>query len=133
MTKRTNRTTIILALLVGSLALTAGLTKGRTAENKLPPPKQQDDTPRAQFFEGKVEELNVEAKWLKIDKKTYYIDDKTKLLNRDEEIKLDDLKVGTQVHGLAKKEDNGNMLAVLVKVGPKPNEGPHSEHPAGPK
>lgn len=132
MTKRTKRTGLIVALLVGSLTLTAGVTNLKTADNHLPAPKQKD-SPKAHFFEGKIAEVNVDAKWLKVDKQTYHVDDKTKLINRDMEIKLEDLKVGTEVHGLAKKEENGNMLATIVKVGPKPNAGPHPEHPGRPK
>lgn len=123
MIKLTNRPMIATALVIGSLTMAGTIPSVRAAQNKLPPPKHENAA-KVEFFAGKIEELNVEAKWLKVDKQTYHITDKTKLLNRDKEIKLENLKVGTEVHGLAKKDDSGSLQATIVKVGPKPNEGP---------
>jgi hypothetical protein len=120
----------ITALVIGSLfTLTTGAALVRAEDNKPAPPPAQEQPDKVELFSGKIDELNVEAKSFKVAKQTYLITEKTKLLNKDKEIKLEDLKVGTEIHGLAKKNADGKLVATIVKVGVKPHEESHARLP----
>jgi len=108
-------------MLIVTLA-TAGWVTSAVANDKPAPVPGKEQAEKVELFSGKIEELNVEAKWLKVAKLTYQIDEKTKLVNQDKDIKLADLKVGTDIHGLAKKAEDGKLVATIVKVGPRPHE-----------
>lgn len=117
------RPLVLAALFAGALfAMDASLPVTAGDQPAAVPAKDKED--KAELFSGKIEERNAEQKWLKIDKQTYYVTDKTKLLNNDKEIKFEDLVVGTEVNGLAKKNAEGKLEASIVKVGLKPNESP---------
>jgi len=109
------------SLLAGAITMTALITP-LMAEDKPAPAFKAEQAEKLEMFNGKVEELNLEAKTIVVAKKTYLIMDATKVVDRDKDIKLADLKVGTEVHGLAKKNAAGKLEATIIKLGPKPHE-----------
>lgn len=121
MKKLTIQSLVTSLLLAGTLSLIGGLRATAGEQNNLPAPPQHTE-PKMEHFAGKIEDMNVDAKWIKVEKQTYHIAAKTRLLNHDRPIKLDSLKVGTEVHGLARKSPDGENVATIVKVGPRPDE-----------
>lgn len=108
------------ALIVALAIAGRGLVGAEDTKPAPAPGKEQAE--KTELFSGKIEEVNLEGKWLKVAKQTYAIGEKTKLLNQDKEIKLEDLKAGTEIHGLARKAEDGKLVATIVKVGPRPHE-----------
>jgi hypothetical protein len=115
------------ALLIGLFAVLDHALPLR-ADEKAEPPAKNEHADKAELFAGKIKELNLEARWLKVADQTYLVGEKTHIENKGKAVKLADLHVGMEVHGLAKKEQDGKLVATMVKVGPKPNEISRDDH-----
>lgn len=109
--------------LAGTLALASALTP--LSADRIPAPSPTgEQSDKLELFSGKIEALDLEKKSLVIEKKTYLVVESTKLMDKEKELKLADLKVGTEVHGLAKKNAAGQLEATIIKLGPKPQDQP---------
>lgn len=122
MQSRTRKTALLVSLLTSALTMTS-LVSPLLADEKPASPPKAEQAEKAELFSGKIEELNLEAKTLLVAKQTYLVVEATKLMDKEKEIKLADLKVGTEVHGQAKKNAAGKLEATIIKLGPKPHEG----------
>lgn len=118
----TRRTAVIAPLLVAAITMAVLIAPLSAQDRVLPPRGEQSE--KLELFNGKIEEIDLEKKSVVVDKKTYWVVEATKLMDKEKEIKLTDLKVGTEVHGLAKKNAAGGFEATIIKVGPKPHETP---------
>lgn len=118
----TRKTTVIASLFVAAITMAVLVAPLSAQDRALPPRGEQSE--KLDLFNGKIEEIDLEKKSVVVAKKTYWVVEATKLMDKEKEIKLTDLKVGAEVHGLAKKNPAGNLEATIIKLGPKPHEAP---------
>jgi hypothetical protein len=118
----TRKTAVIASLFVAAITLTVLVAPLSAQDRALPPRGEQSE--KLELFSGKIEKIDLEKKSVVVSEKTYWVVEATKLMDKDKEIKLTDLKVGAEVHGLAKKNAVGNFEATIIKLGPKPHEAP---------
>lgn len=118
----TRKTAVIAPLLVAAITLAVLVAPISAQDRALPPRGEQSE--KLELFNGKIEKIDLEKKSLVVGEKTYWVVEATKLMDKEKEIKLTDLKVGAEVHGLAKKNAAGKFEATIIKLGPKPHEAP---------
>jgi hypothetical protein len=73
-------------------------------------------------FHGKIFAVDQAAKTFTIPGKAarvFAVTDETKLTKGDAEATFEELQVGAEVRGLARKNPDGSLTAVSVKIGPK--------------
>lgn len=121
MQSRTRKSTLLVSLLAAALTMTHLAAPLRADEKPVSPPKAEQ-AEKVELFSGKIEQLDLEAKTLLVAKQTYLLVETTKVMDKEKSIKIADLKVGTEIHGLAKKNAAGKLEATIIKVGPKPHE-----------
>lgn len=121
MQSRTRKSTVLVSMLAVAVAMTHLAAPLRADEKPATPPKDEQ-AEKVELFSGKIEQLNLETKTLLVAKQTYLLTETTKVMDREKSIKLADLKVGTEIHGLAKKNAAGKLEATIIKLGPKPHE-----------
>ncbi len=121
MQSRTRKSALLVSLLAAALTTTHFAAPLRADEKPVSPPKSEQ-AERVELFSGKIEQLNLETKTLLVAKQTYLLAETTKVLDKEKPIKIADLKIGTEIHGLAKKNAAGKLEATIIKVGPKPHE-----------
>jgi len=117
MTKQASNPLILAALLTGVLfTANQGLQSAPVAEPAEAAPGTGQPE-RVELFSGKIEEVNLEAGWLKVARQRYLIAKHTRILNGNKPIKMADLKAGIEIHGSAQKNETGQLVAAVVKVG----------------
>lgn len=118
------------SLLAAAITMTPFAAPLLADEKPVSPPKDEQ-AEKVELFSGKIEAINLEAKTLLVAKQTYLLAETTKVMDKEKQIKLADLKVGTEIHGLAKKNAAGKFEATIIKLGPKPHEqaAPKAEKP----
>jgi len=126
---RTRKSALLVSMLAATITMTHFAAPLRADEKPASPPKS-DQAEAVELFSGKIEQLNLETKALLVAKQTYLLTETTKVMDKEKPIKIAELKVGTEIHGLARKNAAGKLEATIIKVGPKPHENaPKAEQP----
>ncbi len=80
-------------------------------------------------FKGNVTRVDKDAKTLTVGEKTFQITSETKIKKAGKDAMLQDVTVGEEVGLSYKTADGGKLVALTVRVGPKP-EGKQKKSPS---
>lgn len=81
-------------------------------------------------FRGKVGSVDKAAKTFTIGERTFQITADTKIVKDGKSATLEDAVVGEDVGGVAKKTDDGKLIATSVRFGAKPDAPEKPKKPA---
>ena len=116
----------VFSLLVAALAVTSGQAfgqetkaKDKKAEKGEKAAKKQGSLP----FHGKVGAVDKTAKTITVGGLVFQVTSETKITKADKPATMDAASVGEEIRGSYKKTENGKLVAVLIRIGPKPEAG----------
>ena len=117
----------MISLLISGIAIAGVGTPSFAAPQDQP--AQQEKDAKKQSFKGKVQDVDKEAKTMKVEGMLLRILTDTKLTKEGKPIKLDDINVGDRVIGTSRKTSDSEAEALIVKVNPQGENKEQSEQP----
>ena len=81
-------------------------------------------------FRGKLDAVDKSAKTIKVGERVFQITSDTRIVKTGKPATLDDGVAGEEVGGSYKQADDGKLVALMVRFGPKPEAKAEGEPPA---
>lgn len=118
--------TILKLATFGLLAAAIAIAPTRAfSEEKVPAAGAEDSAkPKRDTapFHGKVASVDKAAMTFMVGERTFQVTSETKITKGGKPATLADAAVGDEVGGLSKKTEDGKLIALSVRFGPKPTE-----------
>ena len=105
-----------------SIAATAVALPLQAAEKNAPAEAKKEKQPKGMPFNGKIKSVDKTNKTITIDREksnTFHVTSETKITKAGKPATFDDVVVGEVVGGQAREKD-GKLVAISLRVGPKP-------------
>jgi Cu/Ag efflux protein CusF len=109
---------LVTLLAIAVTAMPVALHAQTTPASNKPAPHKISNAPLP--FHGKVKSIDNSAKTISLVKETLQITSDTKILKMGKPATLTDLEVGDNVAGSYKKEADGKLSVISLRIGPKP-------------
>ena len=117
---------------LGLLAAVIAVVPARSFGEDKPADSAETAKPKRDTFpfRGKVGAVDKGAMTFSIGERTFQITADTKIIKDGKPATLEDAVVGEDVGGVAKKTEDGKLIATSVRFGPKPDAPEKSKKPA---
>jgi len=116
---------VVLSLLVGAIAGAPTQALGQEKKKDKPvagkkEPSMGEKKEGVIPFHGKLASVDKSAKTITVGERTFQITADTKIMKAGKPATLDDCVVGEEIGGRYKKTEDGKLVVVGVRFGPKP-------------
>lgn len=114
---------LLVAAIAGLPLQVQAQTTNKPASAAKSTPSQSDSAAKKKAghpFRGKLAAVDTTAKTIKIGESIYQITSQTRIMKAGKPATLADAVVGDETAGYAKPNEEGKMVATMVRFGPKP-------------